>query len=109
MPKQGLTKTTVARVAILFIAVFLIAFGAVSLALPSAHQISEAIEHIEECRGIHVEWVDYLTDHSEYDSTQVGDAEWHQEWVDKYDKTLKILYATHRLAQLTGWPKNSNP
>lgn len=88
------------RLVLPLFAVFLVIFGATSLALPSSKQINEAIGYIEECRDIHVEWVEYLTDNNEYDSTQVGDVEWHQEWVDRYNKTLKVLHTTRRLVKL---------
>lgn len=78
----------------------LILAGLSSPELPSADEVREAIGYIEECRDIHVEWVDYLTEYSEYDSTQVGDAEWHQEWVDRYNKTLDVLYATLSIIQI---------
>jgi len=80
--------------------VILILLGLTSLEFPSVEEVNEAIGYIEECRDIHVEWVDYLTENPGHDSTQVGDAEWHQEWVDRYNKTLDILYFTLRLVQL---------
>ncbi|HUW44782.1 MAG TPA: hypothetical protein VMW50_03210 [Dehalococcoidia bacterium] len=70
------------------------------MALPSDSQLSEVIGYIEECRDIHILWVDYLTENSEFDSSQVGDVQWHQEWVERYNETLDILYDTRRLAQL---------
>ena len=84
----------------LVLTIFLTLFGSMSAAFPSVDEICEAIGYIEECRDIHVWWVEYLTENPGYDSNQVGDAEWHQEWVDRYNKTLDVLYATLRLAQI---------
>lgn len=69
-------------------------------------EVQEAIGYIEECRDIHVDWIDYLTYYDEYDSTQVGDAEWHQKWVDRYNHVLDILYrmeAILRYSELRYW------
>jgi len=55
-------------------------------------EVQEAIGYIEECRDIHIDWAEYLTDNPEYDSTQIGNAEWHWEWVRRYNHVLNILY-----------------
>lgn len=68
--------------------------------MPPLMDIDEAITYIEECRDIHIDWANFLTDYPDYDCSEVGDAEWHLMWVERYNKTLDVLYATRRLAQL---------
>lgn len=49
---------------------------------------SQAIADMSEARRIHVVWADYLHDHPEFDSSQVGNEAWHRLWVGRYDNTL---------------------
>ena len=55
--------------------------------------VAAAIADIREARQSHVDWADWLEEHPEDDSSQVGDAPYHREWVTKYDNVLSVLDA----------------
>lgn len=85
---------------LLLLVIFLVILGSVFLALPSDNEITEVIGYIEECRDIHVYWIEFLIECPEFDYSQVGDVQWHELWVERYNATLEVLYATRRLTQL---------
>ena len=56
----------------------------------------EAIDFINECMDIHQQWQDWITAAGpdwadEVESSMVGDAEYHREWIKKYLKVLAVL------------------
>lgn len=85
---------------LLLLVLFLVILGSVFLALPSDNEITEVIGYIKECRDIHADWIEFLINAPEFDSSQVGGIQWHELWVERYNATLEVLYTTRRLAQL---------
>lgn len=57
--------------------------------------VEQAIAYIEECRQTHVNWADWQETNPDWEAEtqprQVGDAEHHREWVEKYDLVLDVL------------------
>lgn len=58
-------------------------------------RIDEAIKHMDEARESHQLWIEYYADNPELEKTDLiqttGNTEHNQRWVDRYDKTIKIL------------------
>lgn len=63
----------------------------------STADVRRAIEIIEECRNIHVQWADFFDANPDEKTTPAplaetaGDQVWHRTWVDNYDKVLGVL------------------
>lgn len=65
----------------------------------STNDIDRAIEYINECRQVHIDWINWQHSGSNWkaevssDPTFVGEPEHHEEWVEKYDHVLNVLKA----------------
>ena len=73
----------------------LISGGIVVPNLPTIEEVDYAIEEIEYCMWIHQWYVE-----NDYMRKYTGDVEWHERWIDSYNKTLEILYAYRYLIKM---------
>lgn len=69
--------------------------------MTSASTVRRAIREMTEGRDVHIHWRDALRS-GEIDGAEtnartveetVGGPEWHDEWVRRYDRVLRILHA----------------
>lgn len=72
------------------------------MSAPTPADVASAIATIEECQSIHAEWVGFLRSGRPWTPTadDVGGEEWHQEWVEKYARVLRVLRAVDEVAPL---------
>ena len=57
-------------------------------------ELTQSIFDMEYAKQLHVEWKDcqqLLIDDGDEILPNAGDPEWHQLWIDNYDRVLKIL------------------
>lgn len=68
--------------------VLLLSSGVTIARLPTLEEVDFIIEEIELCIEIHQWYIDH-----DYQRRYTGDTEWHQRWIDTYEKNIEILYA----------------
>ena len=65
------------------------------LNLPTIDEVDYVIEEIKYCIEIHQWYIE-----NDYKRKYTGDVEWHERWIDSYNKTLEILYAYRYLVKM---------
>jgi GrpB-like predicted nucleotidyltransferase (UPF0157 family) len=69
--------------------------------------IQKAIEYIEDCQQIHRLWADWLRANPAESQKPVprievaGNADFHEEWVQKYEHVLRVLRSVESLCPKT--------
>ena len=86
---------------ILFFVVMLISGGIVAPNLPTVEEVDYVIEEIEYCLAIHQRYIE-----NDYMPKYTGDVEWHERWIDSYNRTLEILYAYRYLIKMLSYEES---
>ena len=73
----------------------LISGGIVAPNLPTIEEVDYVIKEIKYCIEIHQWYIE-----NDYKRKYTGDVEWHERWIDSYNKTLEILYAYRHLIKM---------
>lgn len=87
---RGLNKA----VLVLLVSV-LVSGGIVAPNLPTVEEVDYVIEEIKYCMSIHQMYVE-----EDYMPKVTGGVEWHERWVDSYNRTLGVLYAYRHLIKM---------
>ena len=76
------------RAIVVLLVSVLMAGGIVAPNLPTIEEVDYVIEEIKYCMAIHQMYVE-----GDYKPEYTGGVEWHERWVDSYNRTLEVLYA----------------